>query len=109
MQSIIRLSAVILIPVVALGLYIASLFRQLESAFQRQQQWIPTRLYSDVTRIGPGSPRATVEDRLKALAYSFQSQGREVKFTLHPIRYPDSLIPSDHPTWALAEKQTPIT
>ena len=108
MHSIMRLAAVILIPFVALGLYLGSLFRQLESSFQKQQQWIPTRLYSDVTRVGPGIPRVNLEERLKALGYSYQFQGHELRFTLHPIRYPDSLIPSDHQSWSLAEKQTPL-
>jgi penicillin-binding protein 1B len=99
---------ILLAPFIALGVYLGVLFRQLETSFQQQQQWIPTRLYSDVTRIAPGMPRSDAEVRLRALGYSHRSHGSEIELTLHPIRYPESLIPTDHPTWSLAERQVPV-
>ena len=108
MHRIVRLTLIILTPFIALGLYLGVLFQQLETSFRKQTQWIPTRLYSDVTRISPGIQRREVEEHLHTLAYSPQKKGTTLEFTLHPIRYPDSLIPSDHPTWKIAEERSPL-
>jgi len=108
MHRIVRLLLILLAPWVALAVYLGVLFRQLETSFQQQQQWIPTRLYSDVTRVAPGMPRADAEERLRALGYSHQSRDAVIELQLHPIRYPENLIPTDHATWKLAEAQTPL-
>ena len=62
MRRILRLTTILLAPFVALGIYIGMLFRQLETSFREQREWIPTRLYSDVTRLAPGTSRAQVEE-----------------------------------------------
>ena len=31
---------------------------------------MPTRIYSDVTRVTPAEPRSTIEERLQSLGYS---------------------------------------
>ncbi len=108
MRRFLSVTALLMTPLLALAVYLGVLFRQLETSFQTQQEWVPTRLYSDVTRVAAGMPRFLLEERLRTLGYSQVASDAEIRFTLHPIRYPDSLIPSDHPTWKLADKATPL-
>ncbi len=84
----------------ASGLYIGSLYSQLRTAFLQQDQFIPTRIYSDVSRIAPAQTRKHVEERLQSLAYTAQmpSGDREhLTFTLRVPDYPSYLIPEGHP------------
>ena len=104
MQRIARFILVCSIPFAVAGVYLASLYHQLEGSFLTRQDFIPTRIYSDVTRVAPGAPRSWVEQRLKALGYSPSRSGENLSFTLHPIRYPESLIPEQHPTWSAAQE-----
>lgn len=82
----------------AFGIYLWSLYGQLKTAFSRQEQFVPTRIYSDVTRIAPPQPRGEIEEKLRSLAYSLNRDGESVSFTLHPLEYPIYLLPDNHPT-----------
>ncbi|MFN7684812.1 MAG: transglycosylase domain-containing protein, partial [Oligoflexia bacterium] len=111
MQRIARFILVLSIPFVALGIYLVILFKQLEQTFLLKQEFIPTRIYSDVSKIAPGLPRSLVEQRLKALGYSLPSSSgapETLRFTLHPVRYPENLIPEDHPTLEAASQSKTI-
>jgi penicillin-binding protein 1B len=84
---------------------IASGFRQLEAAFNHEDQFVPTRLYSDVGRIAPPMSKSKFLRRLKALGYTAtaaEEQGLQI--TLHAIDYPVDLLPADHPTRTLGGK-----
>ncbi len=79
------------------GLYIWSLYDQLTQAFYRQEQFVPTRIYSDVSRVALQQPRAMIEERLKTLEYTYTSTGNSLQFNLHPVDYPGYLVPQNHP------------
>lgn len=89
-------AALVLTAVFAVYLWL--LYGQLKDAFTRQDQFIPTRIYSDVTRIAPPQTRGWIEDRLKSLAYPAQSAEDRIEFTVRPMDYPIYLIPDGHPT-----------
>ncbi|MDR3608004.1 MAG: PBP1A family penicillin-binding protein [Oligoflexia bacterium] len=80
-----------------MSIYLSVLYRQLNEAFHRREQFVPTRVYSDVTRIAPPQSRAFVEERLKSLGYHPSGTNNTIQFTLHEIDYPLYLIPSNHP------------
>jgi penicillin-binding protein 1B len=98
MRRIVRFILVCSIPFALGGVYIATLYHQLEESFLTRQDFIPTRIFSDVTRIAPGAPRSWVEQRLKALGYNPGVSGEKISFALHPMRYPETLLPEEHPT-----------
>ncbi|HUP56329.1 MAG TPA: transglycosylase domain-containing protein, partial [Bdellovibrionota bacterium] len=83
---------------IAFGFYIRTLYQQLEDAFANPDEFVPTRVYSDLTRIIPPQPRSYIESRLKALGYQMKAAEGELHFTLRPIDYPQFLVPNDHPT-----------
>lgn len=91
---------------VAFAITIAVAFRQLEAAFNLENQFIPTRLFSDVERITPTISRTKLLKRFKALGYaSTPIEGGGLQITLHPFDYPsDILLPVDHPTRTLADR-----
>lgn len=93
----------------AFGIYFTTLFPQLKAAFLEQNQFIPTRIYSDVTRIAPPQPRFIIESRLKSLAYTTRSSKQTITFTLHDLDYPKHLIPEQHPTLDNNSRKQPIT
>jgi 1A family penicillin-binding protein len=82
---------------IAFCIYLGVLYGQLKTAFNRQVQFVPTRIYSDVTRISTPETRAYVEEKLKNLAYVTSSTGNEIHFRLHSSDYPSYLIPDNHP------------
>ena len=90
------------IPVLllAFAIYLGSLYGQLRDAFNRQEQFIPTRIYSDVTKVAAPQTRGFVETKLKNLAYTAASTDSEIRFTLHTPDYPAYLIPDGHPQLA---------
>ena len=99
-----RISATLRIAVIALAIFtpifavtLAMLYRQLDQAFHQQSEYIPTRLYSDVSRIAAPQPRGYVEWRLKSLGYQFTPGQPSLTFALHAIDYPPYLIPENHP------------
>ena len=81
--------------------YVWSLYQQLDHAFHQQEQFIPTRIYSDVARIAPPQLKRRVEDRLKILSYAPEvtrdPSGDTISFTLHQADYPQYLVPDGHP------------
>jgi penicillin-binding protein 1B len=88
---------------IAFCIYLGTLYGQLKTAFYRQDQFVPTRIYSDVTRIASPETRAYVEEKLKNLAYVTSrsgSDGNEIHFHLHSADYPSYLIPENHPQLA---------
>lgn len=92
------------------AIYTAWMYRQLEDAFHKKSEYIPTRIYSDVTYLRMGMKRNYVEGRLKSLGYrpAIDSEGLRVSFKLHALDYPSYLIPPDHPTREAVEKQVSL-
>ncbi len=88
--------------------YLASLFGQLDAAFSQQKEFVPTRFYSDVTRIFPPLPRIQVENRLKGLGYQFDRTPESIHFALHQIDYPTYLIPDHHPILDPGQKEVQL-
>jgi penicillin-binding protein 1B len=86
---------------IAFCIYLGVLYGQLKTAFNRQVQFVPTRIYSDVTRIATPETRAYVEEKLKNLAYVTSLNGSEIHFRLHSSDYPTYLIPDGHPQLAV--------
>src|SRR5438132_429345 len=88
----------LLFGTVAFVIYLWVLYGQLTQAFTQQEQFIPTRIFSDVSRIAAPELRSKVEERLKALAYTPQVTDTSITLRLHPQNYPIYLIPDNHPT-----------
>jgi penicillin-binding protein 1B len=83
---------------IAFGAYITVLYKQLDHAFNQQEEFIPTRIYSDVARLAPPQLKRRVEDRLKVLNYAFQQPSPDtLSFALHSVDYPEYLVPDNHP------------
>ena len=91
---------------IAFGITLQAAFRQLESAFNHENEFIPTRLFSDVQRVDPPIGKAKLQKRLKALGYTTTPlEGESFQITLHPLDYPfDALLPANDPTRTLAGK-----
>jgi penicillin-binding protein 1B len=85
--------------------YFFYLVKQVEVAFDTPNEFIPTRIYSNVTKISPPLARSVIEQKLKALSYNVQIAGNEISFTLHSPQYPDFLIPENHVTQKLKDKK----
>ncbi len=47
------IATALLLVTTGFGIYLFTLYRQLEAAFTQQEEFTPTRFYSDVTRIAP--------------------------------------------------------
>src|ERR1700722_13166896 len=62
--------AAFIVLFIAFGFYLRVLWGQLDQAFSQNEDYIPTRVYSDVTRTRPPEPRGYLEGRLKALGYA---------------------------------------
>lgn len=101
---------------IAFGIYLWSLYSHLTTTFRQTNQVIPTRIYSDVTRITAAQPRSAIEMRLKSLGYTVHSpvhspaqspaysNETSIQFSLHPVDYPTYLIPDNHP---ILDKKSP--
>jgi hypothetical protein len=89
---------------IAIGTYFFFLLKQVEVAFETQNEFIPTRIYSSVERVAPPLARGIIEHKLHALGYNLASNGADLSFTLHSSQYPEYLIPENHPTLALKDK-----
>jgi penicillin-binding protein 1B len=96
-------SSVSCVLFVAFGLYVITLLGHLKKAFLQQDQFVPTRIYSDVSRIAAPQLRFNVEERLQSLGYLNKTVGtppyadERVTFNLHPLDYPSYLVPANHP------------
>ncbi|MBL7715049.1 MAG: transglycosylase domain-containing protein [Bdellovibrionales bacterium] len=87
-------SALILSLVFAI--YLMFLWRQLTESFFEKDQFVPTRVYSDVARIAPPQSRGSIQARLQALGYSqIQATDDQLSFSLHPVDYPAVLLPEN--------------
>ena len=89
------------------SLYLFRLYDQLTQAFSHTEEFTPTQVYSNVTRIEPHQSRSYVISRLKALGYSTSTHESDLEFTLHSINYPAYLIPEQHPV--LSEPNSKVT
>jgi len=94
--------AFLILFLIAFGFYLASLYRQLDRAFAKRDQFVPTRIYSDVTRIAPPMPRATLVEKLQSLNYSYKTADSNLSLTLRPMDYPAYLIADNDPTAEIA-------
>jgi len=79
------------------GVYVWTLYNQLNSIFGERFQFIPTRIYSDLSRITAPQPKSQIEHKLKVLGYSYSTHENSIEFTLHPVDYPAYLLPDHHP------------
>src|SRR5262245_40075925 len=87
----------ITVAAIAFAAFLAHLYLQLEAAFERREEFVPTRIYSDVTRIAPPASFKFAKDRLTRLGYASTADGDTIRFGLHPINYPTYLLPDGHP------------
>ncbi len=94
-----------LLLMIGFGVFFFYLFRQVELAFDSPSEFIPTRIYSNVTRVAPPLARGAVERKLHSLGYSPRTSGTDLSFTLHSTQYPNFLIPENHPTLKLRDKK----
>jgi penicillin-binding protein 1B len=86
-------------------IYFFFLLHQVEAAFESPAEFIPTRIYSNVTRIAPGQARQPIENKLRSLGYRPQVNGDDLSFTLHSPNYPQHLIPENHLTHQLKDQK----
>ncbi|MEO5968314.1 MAG: PBP1A family penicillin-binding protein [Bdellovibrionia bacterium] len=91
----------------AFVVYLGSLYNQLTLAFSQEEQFVPTRIYSDVSQILVSQPRAYIERKLKSLGYNYKSNPDSIQFTLHPVNYPPYLIPEGNPMLDLVDVSGP--
>ena len=80
----------------AFGFYLWGLYGQLTLAFFQQQQLVPTRIYSDVSRISLLQSKKSIEARLRGLGYHPVQAENRLNFRLHPLNYPRALLPERH-------------
>lgn len=89
-----------------LALHLFLLYQQVEESFTQKDEFQPTLLFSDITTIRLNEARKKIETRLSQLGYTVQKDATQTSFTLHDRKYPEYLIPEDHPTLKLYN--TPI-
>ncbi|MCM0605257.1 MAG: PBP1A family penicillin-binding protein [Xanthomonadaceae bacterium] len=78
--------------------YLWYLYSDLEKSFGTAIESTPTKIYSDVIKVSKPLTRKIIEEQLKLRAYSSTSPEPNIlQFELHPIRYPETLIPEHHP------------
>ena len=94
-----------LLIVGALVFYFTYLLRQVEVAFETPNEFIPTRIYSSVTKVAPPQAHGSLLQKLKALGYKITENGSDVSFVLHSPQYPEYLLPENHPTHHLLDKK----
>ena len=97
--------AAVVVFFVVFTAYLMFLYVQVEQAFTKQEQFVPTRIYSDVTRILPPQKRHKVESRLRSLGYPFRQEAEKTFFKLRQPEYPRYLIPDNHPVSDLGGMQ----
>ncbi len=83
------------------SIVLVRLYHQLEDAFALREQFHPTLVFSDVTRVTANQTRSFVLSRLQALSYQPKIENEEVRFILRELSYPEHLIPEKHPTLEL--------
>ncbi len=104
-RPLLLLGVLTLALVLAFAFTIRSAFRQLETAFDQENAFLPTRLFSDVQRIAPPMGKAKLQQRLKTLGYSPTPFEGGLQITFHALDYPaETLLPAEHPTRGLGGK-----
>jgi penicillin-binding protein 1B len=96
------------VAVMAFTFYVVFAFQQLQREFLQPEEFVPTRIYSDVTRIAPPAPRSKVLGRLRDLHYETSIHEADVKFKLRPVEYPEYLVPEGHPTLEYAGQEVTL-
>ena len=101
---------VLLIACVAFGsffaFYLRSLYHQLDANFHNEEEFVPTRIYSDLFRVSAPIERDQLLTRLRNLNYrTTPVAGHDLEITLRAIDYPLELLPADHPTKSVAGKK----
>ncbi len=93
------LIALFISSLIAFSFYILNLYQQLQSSFDQKAEFVPTRIFADVTKITTSQPRTYVESRLKSLGYtpSYNTNEFTLQFHLHTIDYPQYLLPPNYP------------
>jgi penicillin-binding protein 1B len=101
----------VLVVGIAFAVTLQAGYRQLEAAFSHENEFVPTRLYSDVQRITPPMGKTKLLKRLRLLGYAPTATNKNtVQITLHPPEYPvDALLPAGDPTRTLAGKNIHFT
>ncbi|HTL12423.1 MAG TPA: transglycosylase domain-containing protein [Bdellovibrionota bacterium] len=77
-------------------------YRELREAFVNRKDYVPTRIYSDVTKIVAPLPRSRIQARMRALGYEWVPGEAEISFKLRDLDYPRALLPPTAPTLSLA-------
>jgi penicillin-binding protein 1B len=87
-------------------IYLRSLYRQMNASFHNEEEFVPTRIYSDLFRVTPPLEREQLAVRLRNLNYKVNVlEGKDFEITLRPIDYPNELLPKEHPTEKSAGKK----
>lgn len=89
--------------------YLWILYRQVDTAFNSPAEFLPTRVYSDLTRIYPTLSRTYVENRLGNLRYAVQKTEGGLRFRLHQAQYPDFLLPEGNETRSCMGEEVQLT
>ncbi len=105
-KAFITLAAIVALMI---GGYFFYLLHQVQTAFETQKEYVPTRIYSSATKIAPPQPKVYIEKKLRGLGYTPQQQGATLTFILHSPHYPAYLLPADHITPKLMDKQIKLT
>lgn len=95
----------VVISILTYCVYLGAMYRKLEMAFQKIEEFVPTRIYSDVSRIAPAQKRSDIVRLLRSLNYKWKvsEDAMQIIFTLHKISYPTYLLPTNHPTLNLED------
>lgn len=80
------------------AIYLAFLYQQLTAAFLKQDEFVPTRIYSNLSLIRAPMSERQILSRLKSLNYTFQKSAGEIRFKGREFNFPSYLIPDSHPT-----------
>lgn len=103
-RAFITIAALLLI---ILGSLLTYLYLNVRKAFLANNEFIPTRVYSNVFKITPPLQKGVIASKLRNLGYNLEEKSETIRFTLHSTQYPEYLIPEDHPTLELYDQ--PIT
>lgn len=79
-------------------------FNQLEAAFLKIEEFPPTRIYSDVSRVVLGQTRASVLETLRSVSHEPHVSDDSISFVLRNQDFPDYLLPDGHLTAKLGGK-----
>lgn len=100
----------IFVFLILFSFYLRSLFKQLDVNFNKEEEFTPTRIYSDVFKVAPPLHHEQLLTRLKNLNYKTTlsnkpSEGSTIEINLHSSDYPLELLPKDHITQKLMNEK----